>query len=208
MPAPFALPPPDPGFEIYVASQGMAQGLLQSEGMQVVPRAFVRVGKTQVGGLWRNISSPSASGVANFFVRTSRKFGDLQVDAGATYRIRTGTKANADATAWQFNGGGRLKLGNAGLRINAEYSPGEFENGQSLYVEAGSSLTVGKGVTLSANAGRRERHRAPDYTSFNAGMSKAVRERLTLDARYYQTDRGELGERYRGRIIISARLSF
>ena len=49
MPMPFGLPPPDPAIELFVASRGMTQGLSQSDGPQVIPRAYVRFGEVQVG---------------------------------------------------------------------------------------------------------------------------------------------------------------
>ena len=208
MPVPFALPPPDPGFEISLASRGVSQGVVQTDGVQIIPRAFVRIGAVQIGAQWKNVSNPSASGVAALFLRANQTFGETQIDARAAYRIRTGTQASADIGAWEFSGGASRRFGRLGLRINAEYSPKDFESGQSLYLEWGSTVDVGQATTISANLGRRERDRGPDYTSFNAGISRLFQQRLLLDGRYHRTNRSELGPRFQGRLVFSARLSF
>lgn len=207
MPVLLALPPPDPGFELVLASHGMSQGVSQTDGVQVIPRAYVRIGPAQIGGQWRNIRSRSATGVAAFFLKFSGKLGGTQLEAGAAYRIRTGIKASADSKAWEFSGGAKRSFGRLGLRIGAEYSPKEFDDGQSLYVDLGSAFDVDRVTKVSVNIGRRERDGGPDYTSFNAGISRVIERRLTLDARYYTTDRAGIDARYRGRLVLSTRLA-
>lgn len=207
MPVLLALPPPDPGFELVIASQGMSQGVSQTDGIQVIPRAYVRIGRAQIGGQWRNIRSRSATGVAAFFLKCSGKVGGTQLEAGAAYRIRTGVNGSADSEAWEFSGGAKRSFGRLGLRIGAEYSPEEFDDGQSLYVDLGSAFDIDRVSTVSVNIGRRERDGGPDYTSFNAGISRVIERRLTLDARYYTTDRAGIDARYRGRLVLSTRLA-
>ena len=208
MPIPFGLPTPDPGFEISIASRGMSQGIAQTDGIQVIPRALVRIGAVQFGGQWRNVSSPNASGVAAFFMRISRSAGRARIDLGAAYRIRTGARANLDSRAWEFSAGARAVFGRSTLRLSAEYCPREFENGPSLYLEGGAAFRLGAATNASVNLGRRQRAGGPDYATFNAGVTRALGQRLSLDARFYETNRGALGARYRGRIILSARLAF
>jgi hypothetical protein len=207
MPMPFGLPPPDPGFEMLVASHGMSQGLSQTDGIQVFPRASVRLGAVQVGGQWRNITSPSASGVAAFFVKVRHRFGQTELELGGAYRLKTGAPATRDNRAWEYSALLRRRVGRFGFRALAEYSPREFDAGRSLYVDTGASLDLKRGASLSANLGRRERDGAPDYTSFNLGLSQVVGQKLVLDARGYWTDHASLGHRYVARLVLSARLS-
>ena len=207
MPMPFGLPAPDPGFELFVASHGMTQGLSQSNGPQVIPRAYLRIGEVQVGGFWRNIDSPAANGIAVVFARVSAKRGPTQLDVSALYRTRTGARRPTMLHAWEIDTTLRRSFGRFAIRLNAEYAPREFELGPSLFVEVGPSFRVAKGSTLFANLGRRERSGAPEYSAINVGISRAVGQKLLIDARYYATDRSELGPRYRGRLVFSARLS-
>jgi hypothetical protein len=207
MPMPFGLPPPNPAFELFVASHGMTQDLSQSDGPQIIPRAYLRFGEAQVGGFWRNIDSPVASGIGVLFVKLSRKRGPTQVDVAVLYRTRTGAHRPTVLHAWEVDATLRRSFGRFGIRLNAEYAPREFELGPSLFVEIGPSFQLAKGTSLFANVGRRERRGAPEYTAINLGISRAVGKKLVLDGRYYATDRSELGPRYHGRLVFSARLS-
>lgn len=201
------LPPPDPGFEMVVSRPGMSQGLAQTDGIQLFPRAFVQVDGARIGVQWRNIDSVTANGVAAVFVSAARELKGVRIDAAVRYRIKTGVKGPARSEAWEFAFGARRSFGRLGVRFYAEYSPDEFGRGPSLWAEAGPTLAIGRQIQLSANIGRRERARDPDYTAFNAGVSRALGRRLSVDLRYFGTDRGHLGERYSGRITLSARLA-
>ena len=201
------LPPANPGFELLAASHGMSEGLLQTEGLQVIPRATLRIGTVQVGAQWRNISSPIASGIAAVFVKWICRRGRTQIELDLFDRYRTGTRPLIDRQAWEIDGALRHSFGKFGLRMIAEYSPKEFEAGPSLYVEGGPNLKVAKDTSLSVNVGRRERTGAPDYTTFNAGLTQVLGAAASLDARLYGTDHGARGARYATRFIVSARLT-
>jgi len=42
--------------------------------------------------------------------------------------------------------------------------------------------------------------------SVNAGVSRPIGKILTVDVRYYDTDRGELGKTYANRVVASIKL--
>jgi len=207
MPMPFGLPPPVPAFELFVASRGMTQGLSQSNGPQIIPRAYLQFGHVQVGAFWRNIDSPVANGIGVLFGRVSEKRGPTQLDIALLYRTRTGAHRPTVLHAWEVDATVRHSFGRLGIRLNAEHAPREFELGPSLFVEIGPSFQLAKGTSLFANLGRRERRGGPEYTAINIGISRAVGRKLVLDGRYYATDQSELGPRYHGRLVFSARLS-
>jgi hypothetical protein len=207
MAMPFGLPPPDPAIELFVASRGMTQGLSQSNGPQVIPRAYVRFGEVQVGAFWRNIDSPIANGIGVLFGRAAARQGRTQLDVVVLYRTRTGARRPTVLHAWEIDTTLRHSFGRVGVRLNVEYAPREFELGPSIFVEIGPTVRLAKNTILFANLGRRERTGAPDYTAVNAGISHAVGKSLVVDGRYYATDRSVLGPRYRGRLVFSARLS-
>ena len=202
-----ALPPIDPAVEIVLATTGMTQGTAQTDGGQIKPRLYLKIGQVQAGLLWRNIDSDLASGVGVLFVRASRKIRRLQLDGGVAYRVRTGLKVPHKSHAWEFNAGLRRDFGKFSLGAIVEYSPREFERGYSLYVEGGPTVSLSKTLKASANLGRRERRGAADYTAINAGLTKTVVAGLAVDVRYYATDKPEIGERFRSRLVASARWS-
>ena len=206
MPLPLALPPADPGFEILVSSQGMSQGIAISDGIQLFPRLTVRVGRLQAGAQWRNVDAPAANGVAAIFARYDRKIGQWQADATVRYRMRTGFTGVGRAASWEFSASARRSFGKAAIVASADYSPEEFGRGQSLYVEISPSITIGS-TRISGGIGRRYRETDFAYTSGNLGVSRAVSKAITLDVRFYATDRADRGDRYKPRLILSARVT-
>ena len=206
MPVPLALPPVDPGFEMLISSQGMSQGLALTDGIQFFPRLTVRVGRVQAGGQWRNVDSPAANGVAAVFARYERNLGQWQADATVRYRMRTGFTGIGKADSWEFSASARRSFGRASIAASADYSPEEFGRGQSFYAEASPSVTFGA-VRISGAIGRRYRETEPAYTSANVSVGKSIGKSLVVDVRLHATDRADLGDRFKPRVIVSARVT-
>ena len=205
----FALPPLDPGFEMSVASHGMSKGIEQVDGPQVIPRAYLQVGDVQVGGQWKNITSTSADGEASAFVNINHNLGWLSLTLGAAYKSQTNADPGTDSNSLEFTGGLAKKFGKLSLKATAIYSPDDAgKTKQSLYVEGGPSYELTKTLRLSANIGHRSRANSPDYTSMNLGVTKSVFRAFSIDLRYYRTNRSELGDIYRRRIVLAGRWVF
>ena len=203
------LPPPDPGFEILVASRGMSKGLAQTDGVQVIPKAYLQVGNVQVGGQWKNVTSPVADGEAAAFVTYAPKVGPYQLSIGGAYKFQTNVKGETDDKSWEFTGSASRKFGKLTLKASAVYSPDDLGGSRrSLYLEGGPSFEIDGTTRLSANIGRRSRVAGVDYTSFNAGISKTLFKKATFDLRYYDTAQSRLGAIYAPRLVASARLHF
>jgi uncharacterized protein (TIGR02001 family) len=205
---PFDLPPPDPAAEIFVSSHGMSKGIGQSDGPQIIPKASLRLGAVQFGAQWKNVTSTSANGEGALFANASRKIGALQLTAGVAYKFQTGVRGHPDSRSFEFTAGATRKFGRLSARINAVYSPDDLGSAkQSLYIEGGPALDIGRGWTISGAVGSRSRRDGQDYHSFNAGIGKSLKS-LQLDLRYYDTDRSSVGDPYHARLVASARLSF
>jgi hypothetical protein len=205
---PMDIPPPRPAVELTIASHGMSKGIGQTDGAQAIARAMLRFGDVQAGMQWKNVNSSSAHGEASMFVSGSHKFGSLQLNGGIAYKMLTAAPGRTDSTSWEFTGAATRKFGAVSLRANAIFSPDDLGSARrSLFVEAGPAVQLARGWTASAAIGHRGREFAPDYTAFNAGVSKSIRW-MQLDLRYYDTNRSRLGDAYHARIVASARLSF
>lgn len=203
------LPPLDPAIEITVASRGMSQGTAQTKGSQLVGRATIQIGDVQIGGQWKNLTSPAADGVAMVFVTATQRRGSLRLNLSAAYKFQTGVHRKTDSDGFEFTSAVNHSFGRVELRGSVAYSPDDVgKTRQSFYFEGGPTIHIGKSTRLVANIGRREQDGSPDYTSFNAGISRTVLKGLTIEARYYGTTRGGLGEAYQGRAVISARLTY
>lgn len=208
---PFHLPPPVPGFDITLATDGMSKGISQTDGPQVIPRISIKSGGFQAGGLWKNVKSSQGAGEVQLFVGWSVSAARFNVGALAAHRIVTGiTNHKADNASWEFTGTAARKFGEAfGLKATAIYSPDDLGAAKrSFYLEAGPTLALPDGFAASAAIGRRNRVGAPDYTSYNVGVAKTVAKRATFDLRYYDTDRHELGSVYSRRVVGSVKTSF
>ena len=202
------LPPPDPGFEIVVASRGMSKGIAQTEAEQFIPRAFVQFGKLQVGAQWKNVTSDVAGGEGAVFANYATRLGSVQLTMGAAYKFQTVVVGDPDDTSFEFTTAASRKFGKVSIRGSVVYSPDDLGTARrSFYFEGGPTFEIDKTTRASANLGRRQRVDGVDYTSWNAGVSKTLFGKVTLDARYYDTAQGELGEIYDDRVVLSARLA-
>jgi len=201
------LPPPDPGIEISVATRGMSKGISQTDGAQFIPKAFVQFGSVQVGGQWKNLTSPLVDGEAATFISYAPKLDQWQLTFGVTYKFQTNVKAKIDDDCLEISFGASRKFGKVSVKASGIYSPDDVGSARrSLYVESGVSYDLDKDTRLSANVGHRSRVAGPNYTSFNAGVSRTLFKGMALDLRYFDTAQSELGENYRGRLVLSGRL--
>lgn len=208
---PFALPPPVPAFDLTLATHGMSKGISQTDGPQAIPRISLKSGGFQAGALWKNVKSGQGAGEAQLFVGWSGKAAGFDVGAMAAHKTETGiTNRKADNSSWEFTGTAARKFSKTfGFKATVIYSPDDLGAAKrSLYAEAGPTLALPQGFSASAAIGRRDRVGAPNYTSYNVGMTKTVANRMTLDVRYYDTDRHELGDVYAARLVGSVRLAF
>ena len=203
------LPPLDPGIEVSVASRGMSKGIAQSEGPQLIVKPLVKLGNFQVGTQWKNVTSTVAGGEGAVFVGLNREVGGFQLTLQASHKFQTGVHEPTDDHSWEFTGGLTRKFGSVTLRGQVVYSPDDLGGARrSLYWEAGPALDLSKQFKLFANIGHRARRQGDDYTSFNAGTSTTILPKLTLDLRWYDTNRHELGENFQGRAVVTARMAF
>ena len=203
------LPQLDPGIEVVVASRGMSKGIAQSEGPQLIVRPLVKLGDVQIGAQWKNVTSAVAGGEGAVFVGLTRDLAGFQLSLQAAHKFQTGVREPADDHSWEFTAGLTRKLGPVTLRGSLVYSPDDLGGAErSVYWEAGPALDLGKKFKAFANIGHRARRLGDDYTSFNAGASTSIVPRVTLDLRWYDTTRHELGENFRGRAVATARMAF
>lgn len=203
------LPPLDPGIEVVVASRGMSKGIAQTEGPQVVAKSFLQLGPVQLGGQWKNVTSSVARGEAAAFINATHKIEQFQLNLGVFYKFQTGVSATTDDKSWEFTGGVSRKFGKVSLRASATYSPDDLGGAKrSIYLDGGPTLEIGKTTRLLATIGHRHRKDGDDYTSFSAGLSKTMFKGVSVDLRWYDTNRHELGENFDGRAVVSARLAF
>ncbi|TMJ19429.1 MAG: hypothetical protein E6G92_06510 [Alphaproteobacteria bacterium] len=203
------LPPPDPAFEVSIASQGVSKGLRQTEDAQFLVRGEVAVGHVFAGLLWKNIDSAMAAGEGQSFVGYRTRAGGFDLAGTVGYHIQTGAIGHFDDDRFEFNVTASRGVGPVTPRISVTYSPDDFGGtGESLYAEAGAAVGLFPRATFSANVSRRERDGAPDYTAFNAGIGYSFARHVSVDVRYYDTAQSALGAIYEPRVVAVLRARF
>lgn len=203
------LPPPDPGIEIVVATRGISKGVAQAEGPQLIARPFIHLGPVQLGTQWKNVSSAVAGGEAAAFANVAPKLGKFQLTLGVAYKFQTGVKEPTDDKSWEFTGNVTRKFGKVSLRISAVYSPDDLGGAKrSVFVEGGPTMEIGKNTRISGAIGRRDRIKGDDYAAFNVGVTRTIFKGVTLDARFYGTDRSDISDFFEDRFVATARMSF
>jgi uncharacterized protein (TIGR02001 family) len=207
---PFDLPPPVPALEFTLSSHGMAKGISQADGPQVFPKFSLKSKGFSAGAQWKNVSRTLGGGEAQLFAGWSGKAAGFTLGGGVAYRIITDPRiVTANSQSWELNASVARKFGPVGFRVWGLWDRDDYGPvGPSLYIEGGPSLALPKGFSVSAAVGHRGRRGGADYTSFNAGVSKTLAKKMTLDLRYYDTDRNALGYVYAARAVGSVKMAF
>jgi len=205
----FDLPPPDPGIEIALFSQGMSKGLRQTDGPQIFMRGEVAFGPVYLGAYAKNVSSPTSDGEAGALVGARHRVGGFDLSASAAWKHAIDPEAGLDDQALELSAAIGRRIGAVTPRLSIVWSPDDLGGtGRSTFAEAGAAWRIAPDTNLSAAWGLREREGGADYRAFNAGIGHMIAERFTIDVRYYDTDRSALGEVYEERVVASLRARF
>jgi hypothetical protein len=205
----FDLPPPDPSIEIVLASRGMTKGLSQTDGPQLLVRPEIASGPLYLAAIFKNVDSATADGEAWLILGARHELGGFELTASATAKFGVGGRGHADRDSLEFQTSASRAFGPVTPRLSLTWSPDDLGGGgQSLFAEAGASLRLTRAATLSAGLGRRERAGAPDYTTFNLGGAYSFGRPLSVELRYYDNNRGGLGDQFHARLVGSVRLRF
>ncbi len=203
------LPPPQPHFEIVLASEGISKGLAQTEDGQALARLELHAGEFLVGGQIKNLTSPDADAEAHLFLGHRRSFGRIELAGIVTYKSLLWRNRPADSEAVEFSLSASRRSGRFTPRVAVTWSPDELgPTGTSWFLEAGVAYRLTERLTLSALAARRERSAQPDYTAFNLGMTFAISRNFSADLRIHDTNRSALGRSYHERVVLALRARF
>ncbi len=200
-------PPPDPGIEFALASRGYSKGLAQTGGAQALLRGEVEWGALTAAAQVKNVDSGASE--AQVQIGVGGALGGFEVEAAVGYKLLTGLPSTADDDAVEFTGSASRTIGPVTPRLALSFSFDDHgATRESLYAEAGASLRLAAGTSLSANLGRRERGGGDDYTAFNAGLTHRLGEHVTAELRYHDTAQSARGDAYEARAVASLRVRF
>lgn len=110
---------------------------------------------------------------------------------------------------WEFKVGASIPLGKATFAANIGFTPDYFNVlGESLWGDISLSYPITEKLTASVGIGRQSISDNGDnkeipynkdgysYTTWNIGAIYTINKRWSLEARYYNTNRHDLGEFY------------
>lgn len=201
-------PPPDPTLEIQLASQGVSKGLRQTDGAQWLVRGKLALGPALIGASAKNVTGSDREGEFAAYLGWQRGLAGFRLEATASAKFALDPHGASTRRSFEASASVARPIGALTPRIGVTWSPDDLGRaGRSLFVEAGASWRVSESVTLGAAASRRERARGTDYYAWNAGLAWRPLRPVTLDLRYYDTDR-RIDATYRARLVGSVRLQF
>jgi hypothetical protein len=202
------LPPPDPTLEVQLASQGISKGLRQTDGAQWLVRGELAFGPALIGANARNVTAADREGEFAGFLGWRGSMEGFLVEAIAAAKFALDPHGPTRDYAFEATATVTRALGALTPRITLVWSPDDFgSTRQTLFAEAGASLRLSSRLGVGAFAGGRARSGGPDYAAWNVGLTWRPLRRVTLDLRYYETDRG-IGGDYRARLVGVLRLHF
>ena len=203
------LPPPDPGIEISIATTGMSKGLSQTDGVQVVGRGELAFGGVYVAALGKNLDSSSTEGEFQLSAGGRFRLRKADINVSVAYKRWLDTTGNPDEEAAELGVSVSRTFGKITPRFQLIYSPDDLgSTTYSIYGEAGIGWKPIRDLTLSANLGRRVRGNGLEYTSANVGIAYAVHKNFTAEVRLFDTNKSDVDEPYKRRLVGVLRAKF
>lgn len=205
----FDLPPPDPSIEFSIASRGYSKGVAQTDGVQAIVRPEVRFAPLRVGAYAKNVTSPDYDGEAGVLVGYRQSFGKIELSGSAAIKHLIDPAAGVDGAAVELSVALTSAIGDLKPRVSLTYSPDDLGSTErTVFWEAGSSYEIDSKTSATAGIAIRRRDGGPDYTSFNAGLTRTLAGPFTAEVRLYETNRHRLGDYYHRRVVVSLRARF
>jgi hypothetical protein len=202
------MPPIESRVDIVIASRGMSRGIADTRGPQVVVRAEVEVGALYVAGFIKNLSSNTSKGLANGMIGFRTDIAGFQLGGRIAYKQLVAAGGSADAAALELGGSLFRRKGPLTGMVSYTWSPDDLNRtGQSHFVEGTAGYKVSRLLIASATIAHRERKGGIDYNAFNVGFTAPINRVISIDIRYYDTSRRELGHPYQRQLSLSGKLT-
>lgn len=187
----------------------MSKGISQTDGAQIVGRAELAFGKIYLGALAKNLTSPSTEGELQLSTGGRFKLGKADVAVSVAYKKWLDTTGRPDDEAAELIVSASRTFGKVTPRVQLTYSPDDLgSTSRSTYAETGIAWKPVSNLTLSANVGRRWRGNSFGYTAYNAGAAYAFGRNFTADLRLFDTNKSDVGEPYKRRLVASLKAKF
>jgi hypothetical protein len=187
----------------------MSKGTAQTDEPQIAVRPQLSLGGAFLTAYAKNVSSPSVGWETGAGIGARRRLATIDWTVSVTLKKLFDMPSGIDDQAMEVAISGSRKLGSLSTQVTVYLSPDELgSSGRSFYGEASGTLPVTGGLNVVASLGLRKRADAPDYTAMSAGISQALAPGVRAELRYYDTNKNDLAEAYKGRFVAAVRAAF
>lgn len=201
-------------FTIAAQSDYVSRGISQSEGLPVLSggvdaaRGIGYVGAF-VSGV-RYAGDPSTTAEINLYAGIRPEWRALRFDLGVSASVYPGQPAGARYDSVDVYAGVSRDFGRLALTAYVYHSPdyAGAEEGAATYVEAGAAYALSPRLSVSTGVGHQQTSSDRDHTTWHAGATATVGHKVTVELRYHDTTRADLGAEYRSRLVLTARANF
>lgn len=138
--------------------------------------------------------------------------GPVTFDLGVIYYGYIDQPSGSNEDYWEGKVAASVPAGPATLGVAVYYSPEFFgKTGDAIYYEANAAVAIpDTKFTINGAIGRQEVDKAFDYTTWNVGVGFALTDHISLDVRYWDTNKsaavtGGLGD---SRVVGGLKLVF
>lgn len=196
-----------------VATDNMFRGVSQTmENPQVYGEADLSIGEIGYAGIWAsNVDyGDGTDAEVDFYGGIRPTIGALNFDIGVIYATYWDQPPGAHENYWELKLAASTAVGPATVGASVNYSP-EFygKTGNAAYYEANASLPVkGTPFSFSAALGHQWVEESISYTTWNAGVSYQLNEKMLLDVRYVDTAKDKFGEISKARVVAGLKFTF
>lgn len=193
-------------FNLGVTSDYVFRGVSQTDEKAAVQGGVDVTYKSAYAGAWAsNVDfGDSTEAEVDLYAGVRPELGGFTLDLGVIAYLYPGEPSSADWTYVEAKVGASRAVGPVTFGGAVYISP-QFtgHTGQSLYSELNFAWKASDKVSVSGAFGHQDIEDADGYSTWNLGAAYAITDKVSVDARYWDTDEHGFGANYGSRAVIS-----
>jgi uncharacterized protein (TIGR02001 family) len=197
--------------EVSIATDGVTKGVSDSDGNgQFAVELKAKRGPFYAEIKLKNIkNADGARRQVQPAVGFRPQLGPYKLNLMITQRNLKGTREGIDNEFIEYQADISRRWGKSGARLTYMFTPDGYGRTKAArWTSLSLNRALTKGVTLSGGYALRRTKPARNYAAYNLGLISALSQDLSLDIRYYSTDKHEFGKRFKDRTVIDLTRSF
>ncbi|ADL02546.1 conserved hypothetical protein [Brevundimonas subvibrioides ATCC 15264] len=206
--------PPEVAWNVAIGSDYVFRGVSQTgEDPALSGGIDLTSGSFYVGAWASNVAFPGdddTDAEIDLYGGVRPEVAGFNLDLGVVGYLYTNQPDGADYSYAEIKAAASRAVGPATLGAAVYWSPDFFgaSEDEATYVEANAAFSPADRWTVSGALGRQFVSSDFDYTTWNAGVTYALTDRLGLDVRYSDTDEHDFGDIYGARAFASLKAVF